>query len=796
MLLVYVCISWFFGLWLASRVTAVSGEPVLPVVWLGVGGAAIVGAVLLRRRQGAMRVLACMAAVALAGARYQTAVPTIDEAHVAFYNETPSVTMTGLVSAEPDVRDRFINLHVTVDEIALPDGAVQPVRGTVLVTSFRFPEVPYGARVRLNGRLETPASDGDFDYRAYLARQDVHSVMFLPQLTVLAEGEGNRLLHAIFAFKQRAHATILQIIPEPQASLLAGILLGNDNGLSPALDEAFQITGMTHIIAISGFNVAIIITVLAALARPFLGPRGAAAFALVGVAAYTVLVGADASVVRAAMMGSVYLITSRWLGRPAFAPASLLLTGVVMTAVRPFTLWDVGFQLSFMATLGLMLYADPFIAWTRRRLQEWLTRPIVERLMGVLSEAVIITLAAQLVTLPLIAGHFQQLSLISPLANALILPAQPGVMLWGGAATLLGLAAPALGQLVGWVAWLFLAYTTTLVRALAAAPGAAVSVNVTWGSVLLMYLLLAGATWAARQERQRRAALRRQLTSNFTRRAAFGGSVIGMLLVTSWGVTQPDGDLHVAFLDVGQGDATFIQTPSGRQILVDGGLYPSVLNDELGRQLPFWDRQLDLVVATHPDADHVSGLVGVLERYRVDQLLTDGTEPGASQVYDAVLAAAAVGDVPVHHAQAGELIEIGDGVRLAVLHPGATRNLDNRNENSVALRLEYGDFSLLLTGDGEQLAEQAMLRSGRSLQALVFKAGHHGSNSSSGAALLDAVRPQIAIISAGVENRFGHPHAETLARLEAVGAVVLRTDELGTIEVISDGRSMWWQAEP
>ncbi|MCP5099772.1 MAG: ComEC/Rec2 family competence protein, partial [Chloroflexi bacterium] len=720
MLLLYICISWFIGLWVASQ-TAVS-----LTTWLISSGACLMAAILLRRwRQGAV-LLACLGVIALGAARYDTAVPTIDENHIAFYHDDTDVQLTGLVIDEPDIRDRYINLRVAAEQLELADGTTIPVAGTLLVRAFRFPDTDYGTRITAYGTIEAPPSDGEFNYADYLARQDIHSLMVFPQIEHVAEQQGHPLKYAIFAFKQRAHTTINRLVSEPNASLLAGILLGNDNGLPPELDDDFRTTGMTHIIAISGFNIAIIIIVLVGLGRPFLGQRGAVIFAMVGITFYTILVGADASVVRAAIMGSVYLLTSRWLGRPTFSVGTLFLAGFVMTAIRPFTLWDVGFQLSFAATLSLMLYADPLAKRVRKWLQHLFEWHLTEQIMGVITEAVIITIAAQILTLPLMMGHFQQLSLISLLANALILPAQPGVMLWGGLATLVGLVLPTIAQLFAWIAELFLSYTIWLVRLLASVPGASVSIEMSWAGVVVIYALIAAGTWYARQEKWRRAKVLAALRRNLTRRIAFGSSFVLLLLVVGWNITQPDGNLHIVFMDVGQGDATFIQTPSGRQILIDGGLYPSVLNDRLGQQMPFWDKEIDMLIATHPDADHVSGLVGVFERYRVGRLVTDGSVDGESDVYDAVLEAAAVAGTAVHPTIAGETIIIEDGVTLEVLHPGSTRNDENRNENSVSMRLSFGDFTYLFTGDAEQQAERQMVQRGLPLQALVLKAGHHG----------------------------------------------------------------------
>lgn len=791
MTIVILTIAWMIGIWLASLVDwPVAG-------WLGTAVPLLPLAHLLRRQQGQVALaLAALSALAFGGARYTLALPQIDAGHVAFYNDAPAdVGIIGVIVKEPDVHDRHANLRVAVEQISFGDGTTYPVEGMVLVRANRFPEVPYGARVGVNGRLETPPEGEEFSYKAYLARQGVHSFVSQGRVRILAEGQGSPLLHAILALKGQTQEVINRLIPEPEAALLSGILLGNDNGIPPDLAQDFRDTGMTHIIAISGFNIAILIAIMVSLADPFLARRTAVLVAVAGIIIYTILVGAEASVVRAAVMGSLFLFTSRWLGRPNFPYASLFFAGLVMTLFNPMTLWDVGFQLSFTATLGLMLYADPFTQWTQRRLARVLERPLTNQVMGVLSEAVLLTLAAQILTLPLMIGYFRQLSLISLLANAVILPFQPGVMLWGGAAALVGLLWLPLGQPLAWVAWLFLTLTVRLVRAFAAVPGAAVPLYLPVAGLIGLYALIAAFTWYVKAEREKRTAVAGFLQQNLSQRLAFSGSLLLLLLVGGWSLTQPDGRLHVTFFDVGQGDAIFIQTPSGRQVLVDGGNFPSVLNDQLSRQLPFWDREIDLLVATHPDADHVTGLTGVFSRYRVGRLLTNGQGFNESPIYDAVLAAAETRGTSIQRAQAGQVIEIGDGVRLEALHPGEILT-DDRNENSVVLRLVYGDFSLLLTGDADEASERVMLRNGRSLHALVLKAGHHGSNTSTSTPFLEAVRPQIVIVSAGKDNRFGHPNQEVLDRATAVGAIVLRTDELGTIEVITDGQQMWWRAGP
>lgn len=789
MRIISVTIVWLTGLWIGSLSESAD------LAWFAAGSVIATIAFIFYRRQNRLIGLGLthLAILCLAAGYYIWTLPTIDDDHISYYNELQGVVVTGLVVDEPDIRDQSILLRVEAESIVVSGGQRRSVNGFVLITIPRFPKVSYGTQVQLIGDLETPGSDATFDYKNYLARQGIHSQMRWPQLTILAENQGSWFYRTIYTFKTQAQLTIQRLLPDPQAALLAGILLGNDQGLSPELAEQFRITGMTHIIAISGFNIAILVGTIVSVGRPFLGNRRASIVALAAVIVYTLLVGADAAVVRAAVMGSLFIFSRRMLGRPTFAPASLFVAALVMTLINPFILWDIGFQLSFAATLGLMLYAEPFSQWTQKRLSTLIGPETTQRLMRFLSEAVLVTLAAQLLTLPLIVGYFNQLSFVGLAANLFILPAQAGVMLWGASATLLGLISPAIGQVVAWMAWLFLTYTIELVRFFAAVPGAAVSVNVSPAAIIGFYAIIFTFTWYKRRRPERAALSFDWLPTDFPRWTALGIGGLAALLFLFWGVSRPDGNLRIAFLDVGQGDAIFIQTPSGRQIVVDGGRYPSVLNQHLGRRIPFWDREIDMVVATHPEADHINGLPGIFERYRVDYLITNG-ETRATAVLESLNTAAADQDTSTWFVTAGEVINIGDGVHLEVLNPPGLLTPQNSNQNSVAFRLVYEDFSVLLAGDTEMVAEQAMLQSGRTLQSVVLKAAHHGSNTSSTSAFLTAVQPQVVVISAGRDNNFGHPHPDVLQRAAEVGATVLRTDELGTIEVITDGRQMWWRA--
>ena len=789
MTIIYLGIAWLVGIALGAALD-------LPLwSWLISGLVACLLASLFHRHRPALY-LVLLGALLLGAARLTLASLPIGESHVAHFNGASELILTGLVVEEPDIRDRYQQLTLEAEQIELPDGSSQKVEGLVLLETGRYPVIPYGARLQVTGELEKPPADPDFDWRGILVRRGIHSRMSYPRISQLAAGEGSPFKQAIYDIKDRGRQTIQSFLPDPQAALLTGILLGDDSGMPPELARQFRVTGLSHIIAISGFNIAILAGILLAISLPFLGYRWSAWFVLVGIALYTVLVGAEAAVVRAAIMAALVIIAARLLGRPTFVPAALFLAAICMTAVNPFILWDIGFQLSFAATLALMLYVGPVSRWTEEKLGSRMGQTKAQQFTRVLAEVLFATLAAMILTLPIILYHFGQLSLVSPLANLFVLPAQPGVMIWGGLATLAGLVLPALGQLLAWVAWIFLTYTISMVRFFAAFPAASVPVAISPAGVLLFYAVIMGLTWYALLPSERRTDLMDQYGRKLPQRAAFAGLAIAAILIITWLFSQPDGDLHVYFLNVGQGDATFIQTPSGRQILIDGGAYPTVLNDHLGRIIPFWDRDIDLVIASHPDADHITALPGLFNRYQVGRLITNG-QTVDEQSAQALLAAAAENETVVHQVTAGEVIAIEDGVKVAVLNPAAgvqAQIEEHDNDRSVALRLTYGDFSLLLTGDASEIAEKKMLVDGQPLSAVVYKAGHHGAKSSSSAEFLEVVRPQYVVVSAGEDNRYGHPHQEVLQRVSDVGAAVLRTDELGTIELISNGQVIWWEA--
>lgn len=254
-------------------------------------------------------------------------------------------------------------------------------------------------------------------------------------------------------------------------------------------------------------------------------------------------------------------------------------------------------------------------------------------------------------------------------------------------------------------------------------------------------------------------------------------------LVLLW-LQIPDQRFHVYFLDVGQGDAILIKTPENHQILVDGGPGNFVLG-ELIKVIPFFDKSIDLVVLTHPHADHVSGLIEVLKRYHVDNVLITGVDYKSPE-YTEFLNEISKQNVRVFLAEEETDFKFGD-VLMDVIYPERQINSDkfaNINNSSIAMMIEFHDKKILLTGDLELEGEAELIKTGTNLEADIFKAGHHGSRTSSSLNLLKLARPKAVIIQSGKGNSYGHPHEETLKKLQKLGIKVYRNDEMGRIELI------------
>jgi competence protein ComEC len=427
--------------------------------------------------------------------------------HIAYYNNQ-DVVITGIVAQEPDVRldHQKLTVSVIASEATAergnptlqrdPDGVASSSRnsgtsrkdtkGRILVKTDLYPQYQYGDLIRVKCGIQAPEPIEDFSYDKYLARYNIYSVCWRGEIEKLESGKGNFAMAGILAVKTKFMNTINSIISEPHAAFLAGLLVGARRGIPEYLLEAFNRTGTTHIIAISGSNITIIAAVVIGFMQ-FLGVHRKRAFWWIsaGIVIFVIMTGATASVVRAGIMG-IFVLLAKQLGRASRATNALVFTAFVMLLVNPkILIFDAGFQLSFLATVGLV-YINPIFQKYTEKLPE---------LFGT-KEALVTTLSALITTTPLILYQFGRLSVVAPLANILILPAIPLTMAIGFAAGMAGMLWSGLGQIIVWPAWLLLEYMIRIAEILSSWKFASLELGgFHWLLMLGMYILIGWGVW-------------------------------------------------------------------------------------------------------------------------------------------------------------------------------------------------------------------------------------------------------------------------------------------------------------
>jgi competence protein ComEC len=700
---------------------------------------------------------------------------------------TRQAIVDGRVIADSQKKDDRTTCFIQATAIDTGDGRV-PATGRVMVSIKKLgKELHQGEVVRLCGRLRAPdgaRNPGEFDYREYLRRRGVWAV-----LTTTADGVemvvwGPRGWLGWLAGQARRHlnACIDRTLQGSPSALLRGLLLGQRGDVPDEVTAAFSDAGVIHVLAVSGLHVGLIVAIFYALFCAMRWPQPAATLlTLAVVALYMVVVDFRPSVVRATIMAATVMV-GRLLERDADLLNTIPFAGLVILIWNPSFLFDLGFQLSFAATLSIVYLHGrlsnlccAFVSTTSPKWLRWTAAGFT------------VSLAAQLGTLPIVAYHFQKIPVISLVANLVVVPLVGLAVALGFTAALLFPLSAYLSELYASANWLVLNVLIGLVSWAASLPVACIRVSqpaLGWIAIYYLFLLL-----GVNMKRSRAAA----------RAFLFGGLIL--LNVWVWGTALGGGGrLKVVFFDVGQGDAALVSFPNGRRMLVDGG--ERTLRNDCGERIlcPYFRRagiqRLDVMVLTHADNDHVGGLPTVLETIPVELVLGPGARH-LSATYLRFLSLATQSGRTYQRVRSGDRLLIDENVTVMILHPTdrfvswdgkAPQGLNN---GSVVLHLAYGRISLLLTGDIEEEAERHLVNAGRLAPASCLKVPHHGSISSSSEEFLMAVRPTLAVISVGRENRFGHPHEQVLDRYRRQGVCVLRTDRDGAVLLETDGRNLW-----
>lgn len=615
----------------------------------------------------------------------------------------------------------------------------------------------HGERVRIRGKLYPTLSNmnpGISGAEAIYRLEGMHTLLRAQgaeAIHVTQQASPWSLPSWASRIREKEAEILTRIMPADILPFVFTVWLGERSGVSGEEMERFALAGTAHVLAVSGVHIAIVFVTVAAFTRRHARRRMRALFLLAFILLFVLLTGARTSVVRAAIMLSVYLI-GELFNRDPDPPTSLAVAAIAILIHNPSALANPGFQMSFLSVASLLLLT-----------------PRIDHVLSVLPRPIrlslSVTLAVQVLSLPAAAATFHVVPLLAPIVNLIVVPLLALLLALTMAATLLGAIATSVGTLLGAAVGL----AVHAIESLTYGTASLVGNFAYWGppsaiAIALYFITIWLALFMRRGGRYR----------------YVGVTIAALATIVLW--PRDNGDAFLAMLDVGHGDATVIRSPQGKTMLIDGGDHSQY--GDMGQRVvaPFLRahniRQLDIVVATHGDRDHVGGLFYILDHWRVGEVWISAASKG-SPLGNALIKKCAELDIPLRRIARGEDRDLG-GAQLSVLHPPADwPAVYNENDNALVLRYTQDGTSTLLTADIEYAGEAAVRRG--DCKADIMKAPHHGSNTSSDAAFIEAIAPTIAIASTG--NRPGRDpvHAEVAARYEAAGIRLLRTDRSGGV---------------
>ncbi|WP_241387042.1 DNA internalization-related competence protein ComEC/Rec2 [Rhodococcus sp. CH91] len=710
----------------------------------------------IRRRTVARVVLAALAVVAGSGAAVGARMWAVDRHPVAAAAEEGSWATVVLVPSDDPRRIRAAAFdgtdrvrvparleHVTVAGLSMDAG------GSVVVfaPAESWSELLPGQAITARGRLATHTGPGT---EVALLRTENPPVAVGPP-PVWQRWAGT--------VRERLAEAASAVLPPDRAGLLPGLVVGDTRASTEDVREDFRVAGLAHLTAVSGANVSIVLGAVLLLVRAAgLGPRAGTVLAATALIAFVIVVRPSASVVRAAAMGAIGLLAFV-TGRERQALPALCAAVGVLLVLMPDLAVDVGFALSVSATAGLIVAAPPVVA---RLVESGWPRPV--------AEVTAMSLVACAVTAPLVAAVSGAVSVVSVVANVLVAPVLAPLTVLGSLVAVAATVLPWAGEVLARGTDPMLWWLITVADRAASLPSAELEVPDGPRGALITAVLVA-ATWSVIRYR----------------RARVVAVVVAVAVASVWLPVRllrpawPGADWVFVACDVGQGDALVLAAGNGRAVVVDTGAEPEPVDRCLRRMRI---REVALLVLSHPHADHVGGVRGVLTGRSVGAVVI-GAGAASHEAGAEALSPATDAGVPVREVGAGTVLR-ADELELEILGPSGHTAGRSANDASLVLAAETAVGRILLPGDAEESALDALLRSGADLRAEVLKMPHHGSRTTP-EHFLTAVRPRVAVISAGRDNIYGHPHPEIVSVLDEIGARVLRTDLHGDVAVVRTG---------
>jgi len=689
------------------------------------------------------------------------------------------VKVTGFVCLEPEFKESKTVYTVKTNSV-IANGKNYKVKGKLLLT------VPlkdgnkvfeYGMSLTINGKINIPDGKrvpGGFDYKKHLLKSGISATMYAQSnnIEIGSSTNVNPLMMVGISLRKRITNTVKMCLPKEQAALLSGMLIGYTEDMSDEMANAFSDAGLSHLTAVSGMNIAFIVFPLIFLFKKMRLSQKISNIITIGILImFLFITGFSPSVARAVIM-AVIILVGQLLKRETEIFASISFALILLLIYNPYTLFDIGFQLSFAATLSLVL----FYKYIKSKLD-------FKFLPSLVSDVLAATISAQLGVVLISAMYFNKISIISLISNLLVVPLVEVLTILGIVMVLIGQISIIPAEFLGLICNSFLSFILYAAKISSQIPFAVVKiVTPSIPFLLIYYIIILYFFWL-------------RPTYGIKLKPKYYVLTISFILLVFSAMYFLPKDMRLVFIDVGQGDSQLVVTSSGKAMLIDGGGFAS--RSDLTRNMgdytvvPFlYDygiTKLDLVVSTHGDDDHLQGLLTVFKDIKVDNLIIPYNMD--LKPYRSLLELAGKQNTATRACKAGDIITLDNNTSIKILSPieGIKINKSPENNGAIVFKLNYKEVSILFTGDIEKEAEKVLLEYNADLNADILKVSHHGSDTSTTEEFLKATDPKIAVISVGKNNSFGHPANSVLERLQNRNVKVLRTDIHGTILMRTNG---------
>ena len=668
----------------------------------------------------------------------------------------------------------------------------------------------YGDIISFKGEFQEPSKKrnyGGFDYKNYLKTLKIYGTVKCESYNVLEKNKGNILISFTNKISNSVKEKIYDLLDKREANLLIGLLLGDDDNIDDDIEESFKISSLSHILAVSGMQVTYIITAMYFIFNNLLGKRKTKIVIIIILIFYTILTGFSPSIVRASIMG-ILIMGAGLFYRKNDIWNSIAISLLLMLIYNPFLITNVGLQLSYLGTIGIILLNKTFLRiFNKIRFEKYILNRKIINIVSKIIEILTVTISASVVVFPIMLYNFNLFGTYFLITNLLASIIIGPITIFGTVIVIISFVFLKIGKLLSIILEISL-NTLVFVSNFSKLPFSKIYITTPKISMIIFYyVIIIFFNYIYKIYNNRNLSLTqirfrnlialykykiKEIYNNKKSRKKFISVLI--LIVFCFNIYNffiIKRELKIYFVDVGQGDSTFIVTPKNETILIDGG--GSLGTDfDVGEStlLPYiLDRgykKIDLMFVSHFDQDHIGGLFKILEELKVEKVCISKQEED-SENYQKFLNIVKEKNIQVLVVKIGDKIVLDNNLYFNVLWPKDKQIEENKlNNNAIVMKLNYNNFSMLFTGDIEKKAEEEILetyKNSKILESDILKVAHHGSKTSTTDEFLSRVKPKIALIGVGKDNMFGHPSNTTIEKLEKMNIKIYRTDLNGEISI-------------